>query len=67
MMCPHHASPPFGFAIPPVWNLWTKRTVASRPVVVRNDIEVLIKCGLRLLLHNTEDLRNSDIPILVRK
>jgi hypothetical protein len=56
----------FRLTVASVWNGRRQSTIATSPVVVGDEIEVLIEACLRLLPDDTEDLVDSKIPYSCR-
>ena len=54
----------FRFIVAPVVNPRRQCTISTCPVVVRDEVEVLVEGSLRLFVDDTEDLVNSRYPYL---
>jgi hypothetical protein len=61
-MCAYHSGVGLWFVIAVVVDDWGQPTRASGPVVVRDEVEVLIESRLGLLMYDTKYLGNCGAP-----
>lgn len=61
------ASISFRLAAPSVVHRRRERTVAARPIVVGDPIEIVVERALRLLVDDAEDLGDRRVPIIVHE
>lgn len=54
-------------AISAVWDLGRQRAAPARPVVVRDEVEVLVKRSLGLFPYDAEDLVDRSVPVVVHE
>ena len=64
MMSSNETGIGFRFIVAPVVNPRGQCTISTCPVVVRDEVEVLVEGSLRLFVDDTEDLVNSRYPYI---
>ena len=62
MMCPDETGERFRLAIPSIVDRGRQSTRAASPVVKGDEVEVFVKCALRLLVDHAEDLGYCGVP-----
>ena len=67
MVCAHQTRVELRLAIPSVRHRWRESAVSTSPVVVRNEIEVVVERRLGLLPDDLEDLIDGREPVVVHK
>lgn len=64
-MCAHKACVRLRLAVSAVGDGRGQGTVSSSPVIVRDEVEVLVETALRLLVDDAEDLCDRIVPYSV--